>query len=143
MPCSSSPAPASLRSKKKSTMLCTRRFTLSDAHGFNQDHIVACGFAEGDGLPGVACYPAQRIAGGGWPDKCLRVFNQGFHAGFVAQNTSLYLSCSLDPLLSTATSFAQPCQIRAQRFYKRAFSNARNASNSNSNGRFPGVLSSI
>ena len=62
------------------------RLGLAHAHGFDNDHVVACGFAHQHGFTGFFGHTAQCAAAGAGANVGLFVHAQVFHAGFVAQN---------------------------------------------------------
>ena len=86
IPWSSSPAPAIMSTRKKSTMEATATSELPHAHRLHQDDVVARGFADHHGLPGLAGHPAEGPAGRGGPDESPFADGEFLHPGLVGQD---------------------------------------------------------
>ena len=67
------------------------RLGLSHAHCLDEDHIVAGGLAQQDGLAGLAGHTAEGSGGGTGADEGHGVVAEGLHAGLVAQDAALGL----------------------------------------------------
>lgn len=63
-------------------------FGLTNAHRFDEDGIIAGGFAEDDGFAGFACHSAQDAGTGGRPDEGLGMAAELFHPCFISQNAA-------------------------------------------------------
>ena len=67
------------------------RLALTHTHGLHKHMVVACRFAQDDGLASLASHTTQAACRGRRTNKRLRVHGQFFHTGLIAQDTAFRL----------------------------------------------------